>query len=53
LENAKKARDDVSQIITELHNSAGFGEYPFIQGVGMGSLSIKPPNPMVNSDAAR
>ncbi len=53
LENAKKAKDDVSQIITELHKSAGFGEYPFIHGVGMGSLSIKPPNPMVNPDAAR
>lgn len=53
LENAKKAKDDVSQIITELHKSAGFGEYPFIHGVGIGSLSIKPPNPMVNPDAAR
>ena len=53
LENARKAKDDVSQIITELHKSAGFGEYPFIHGVGMGSLSIKPPNPMVNPDAAR
>lgn len=53
LENAKKAKDDVSQIITELHKSAGFGEYPFIHGVGMGALSIKPPNPMVNPDAAR
>jgi hypothetical protein len=53
LENAKKAKDDVSKIITELHKSAGFGEYPFIHGVGMGSLSIKPPNPMVNQDSAR
>ena len=53
LENAKKAKDDVSQIITESHKSADFGEYPFIHGVGMGSLSIKPPNPMVNPDAAR
>ena len=53
LENAKRAKDDVSQIITELHKNAGLGEYPFIHGVGIGSLSIKPPNPAVNPDAAR
>lgn len=51
LENAKRAKIDVSQIITELHKSAGLGEYPFIHGVGIGSLSIKSPVPTVNSDA--
>ena len=44
LENAKRAKDDISQIITELHKAAGLGDYPFIHGVGIGSLSIKPPN---------
>ena len=53
LENAKRAKDDVSQIITELHKAAGLGEHPFIHGLGTGSLSIKPPNLAVNPDAAR
>ena len=43
LENAKQAKHDVSQIITELHKAAGLGDYPFIHGLGMGSLSVKPP----------
>jgi hypothetical protein len=53
LENAIRAKDDISQIIIELHKAAGLGDYPFIHGVGIGSLSIKPPNPAVNSDASR
>lgn len=53
LANAKRAKIDVSQIITELHKSAGLGEYPFIHGVGIGSLSIKPPIPAVSPDAVR
>jgi hypothetical protein len=44
LENANRAKDDVSQIITELHKAAGLGEYPFIRGIGIGSLSVKPPS---------
>ena len=53
LENAKRAKDDVSQIITELHKTAGLGEHPFIHGAGIGSLTVKPPNPAVNPDTAR
>ena len=45
LENAKRSREDIAQIITELHKTAGLGDYPFIHGVGIGSLSIKKPNP--------
>jgi hypothetical protein len=45
LENAKRAKEDVSAVIKELHVAAGLGEYPFIGGVGIGSLSAKPPNP--------
>lgn len=36
LENAKQAKDDISQIITELHKAAGLGDYPFIHGIGTG-----------------
>lgn len=50
LENAKQAKEDISQIITELHKAAGLGDYPFIHGIGTGSLSIKPPNPVINPD---
>jgi hypothetical protein len=53
LENAKRAKEDISQIITELHKAAGLGDYPFMHGMGFGSLSVKPPNPPVNSDAVR
>lgn len=41
LETAKRAKDDMSEIITELHKAAGQGDYPFIHGVGIGSLSLK------------
>ncbi len=44
LENAKRAKEDVAQIITELHKTAGLGDYPFIHGAGIGSLSLKVPN---------
>ena len=53
LENAKRAKEDVAQIITELHRTAGLGDYPFIHGVAVGSLSIKTPNPAVNPDAPK
>lgn len=45
LDNAKRAKEDVSAVIKELHIAAGLGDYPFIHGVGIGSLSAKPPNP--------
>jgi hypothetical protein len=48
LDNAKRAKEDISQIITELHKVAGLGDYPFIHGMGIGSVSIKPPNPALN-----
>lgn len=51
LENAKRAKEDVAQVITELHKAAGLGDYPFIHGAAIGSLSMKTPNPAVNPDA--
>lgn len=45
LENAKRAKEDVAQIITDPHRAAGLGDYPFIHGVAVGSLSIRTPNP--------
>ncbi len=45
LDNAKRAKDDIAQIITELHKAADSGDYPFIHGMGIGSLSLKPNEP--------
>jgi len=53
LENAKKAKDDISLIITELHIAAGLGDYPFIHGAGIGSLTIKPSNPAFKRDSPK
>lgn len=39
LENAKRVKQDVWEIITELHKSAGLGNHPFIAGPSSGSLS--------------
>jgi hypothetical protein len=50
LKNAKRAKQDIAEIITELHKKAGLGDYPFVHGVGIGSLSIKPPNKALNPD---
>lgn len=47
LEKAKWAKEDVSEVIQELHRASGLGDYPFIAGVGSGSLSVKPPNPTI------
>jgi hypothetical protein len=44
LDNAKRAKEDISKIITDLHTKAGLGDYPFVHGVGIGSMSIKSPN---------
>lgn len=41
LENAKRAKKDIEQIITELHKIADLGDYPFVHGVGIGSVSLK------------
>ena len=51
LDNARRASQDIEKIITELHKQAGLGDYPFIHGVGIGSMSIKPPNKALNPDA--
>jgi hypothetical protein len=48
LDNAKRAKKDISQIITELHKAAGLGDYPFIHGMGIGSVSLRPPNAALN-----
>jgi len=39
--NAEKSKDDIEQIITELHNAAGLGNYPFINGMTVASMDIK------------
>jgi hypothetical protein len=44
IENAERAREDISAVIVELHKAAGLGAYPFIHGVGIGSVSMKPSN---------
>lgn len=44
LDSAKRAKEDIAKIITELHMKAGFGDYPFEHGVSFGSVSLKPPN---------
>lgn len=41
LENAKKAKEDIEEIIIELNDEAGLGKHPFIHGMTIGSLSIK------------
>jgi hypothetical protein len=45
LKNAKRTKEDISEIITELHKKAGLGDYPFTYGFGTGHISIKPNNP--------
>lgn len=51
LDNAKRAKQDIAEIITELHKKAGLGDYPFVHAVATGSMSIKPPNKTLNPDA--
>ena len=41
LENAEKSKSDVEKIITELHIAAGLGDYPFINGMSIGSMRRK------------
>lgn len=51
LDNAKRAKEDVSQIISELHKEAGLGDYPFVHGAGVGSMSVKSSNNSLNPGA--
>ena len=44
IDNAERAKADISAVIVELHKAAGLGGYPFIHGVGIGSVSMKPSN---------
>jgi len=44
LNNAKRAKKDISEIINELHKAAGLGDYPFMRGMTISSLSKKPRN---------
>ena len=44
LENAERVREDISRIVKELHAAAGLGDFPFIHGISIGSVSMKPPN---------
>src|SRR5690606_32340455 len=41
-DNATRAREDVHKIVEELHLAAGEGDFPFIHGIGIGSLSLEP-----------
>ncbi len=43
IENAERAKEDIDNIITELHKAAGFGDHPFINGMSIGSVSLKRP----------
>jgi len=54
LNNAKRAKKDVTQIIFELHKKAGLGDDPFTHGLAKGSASIKlPKRGAENRDASR
>ncbi len=44
INNAKRAKEDISKIITELHKAAGLGDYPFIHGMAIGDITLKPSN---------
>jgi len=41
LKNAERAKEDVEQTITELHEAAGEGAYPFINGMTVSSMKLK------------
>lgn len=41
-DNAKKARDDVSRVIRELHSAAGLGKNPFEHGLTRFSIKLVP-----------
>ena len=41
LANAKRCKEDVDAIVSELHLSAGLGKYPYMHSIGTGSVSSK------------
>lgn len=41
LVNAKRAKEDISKVITELHKTAGLGNHPFMHGMTVSSTSTK------------
>jgi len=43
LENAKRAKEDIDIIITELNKKAGLGDRPFVGGLSFGSAKMKTP----------
>lgn len=40
--NAKRAKADIEKVVTELHKAAGLGDFPFMHGATISSLSLKP-----------
>jgi len=40
--NAKRAKEDVEKVIVQLHVAAGLGDYPFMHGGTISSVSLKP-----------
>jgi hypothetical protein len=42
--NAKRAKVDISEVIKELHKTAGLGDHPFMHGMTITSVSLKSPN---------
>jgi len=43
LKNAKRAKEDISEIIKELHKEASLGDHPFMHGLTISSVSLKRP----------
>jgi hypothetical protein len=43
LDSAKRAKEDISEVIKELHKAAGLGGDPFMHGMTVSSISIKTP----------
>lgn len=41
IENAERAKEDITVIITEIHEKECLGAYPFISGMTVASISIK------------
>ena len=41
LDNAERMRADIKAIVKELHVAAGLGDYPFVHGATVSSLSLK------------
>lgn len=44
LKNALRAKEDISEVIKELHKEAGLGDYPFMHGGTISSVSLKSPS---------